>query len=385
MINLHGQEFANKIIKSFVDTLKQVCFYYATNKTLDQIMFGRLSTSVFGVFLPNIDSDTIVHIVEKLQEEIKMIIKPEITFTLTTSIGISIFPNDALNADDLIKKADEALYSASEMGGDKYHFFQKEHKTYEKIQFNLIWKDKIHKAYKEKKFIPWYQPILEIKSNTIHHYETLARMKTDEDKLLLPNDFIPIAEYFGIVNLIDKQIMIQSLKKLKQLNELGNQLSFSLNLSGKYFINLKILDYIKKIIQQIGVNPQNIIFEITETQAIKNLTLAKEFVQTLKILGCKFALDDFGVGFTSFNLLNELSIDFVKIDGYFIKDIDTNSHNQVFVQSIVNMSKDLNIHTIAEFVENEAILNTIKKLGIDYAQGYFIGKPQKAEEIFILP
>ncbi|MBI5561907.1 MAG: EAL domain-containing protein [Deltaproteobacteria bacterium] len=217
--------------------------------------------------------------------------------------------------------------------------------------------------------------MLDLKDNRIHHYEVLARLREAGGEVLLPSAFIDIAERFGLIGAIDRMIIEKALRKQASAVAGGRRISFSINLSGRDMEDASLLQFLKATIAETGAAPGLIIFEITETAAIGDLGDAKRFVGMLKSLGCRFALDDFGVGFTSFAYLRELQADYIKIDGSFIKKLHDNEHDRVFVKAMTEMAKGLGIKTIAEFVEEEETVKLLKKFGVDYAQGYLIGKP----------
>lgn len=236
-----------------------------------------------------------------------------------------------------------------------------------------------HKAWieemiQENKIEVYFQPIYDIDKGVINHFETLARIKDEKRGIILPGEFIPHAEMLGLIDQIDKQVIRKALLHKQQSKD---HYIISLNLSGKYFGDESFLNYIIEMIDQIDIIPGEIVFEITETTAIDCLDRAIYFMNRLKKIGCRFALDDFGVGFTSFLYLRELPVDYIKIDGVFIRQIATEQKDKDIVKAIVSVAQGLGIKTVAEFVESEHALCSIKELGVSYAQGYFIGKPEE--------
>jgi EAL domain-containing protein (putative c-di-GMP-specific phosphodiesterase class I) len=241
----------------------------------------------------------------------------------------------------------------------------------------IQWKERILKALKEDRFEPWFQPILDLKTGLVHHYEALARMRDTDGKILLPGSFIEVAERFGIIGEIDR-VIIEKTMKIQAAGGRNNPYSFSVNLSGMDLGDQKLLSFLKSTLKRTGADPGSIVFEITETAAVGYIDNAIEFIESLKKLGCRFALDDFGVGFTSFMYLKRMNVDFIKIDGSFIRKLNEDKIDQLFVKSMTEVANGLNIMTVAEFVENEETLVLLKKFGVDFAQGYFVGKPAPA-------
>lgn len=230
------------------------------------------------------------------------------------------------------------------------------------------------KAIEEDRIIPFFQPIYNIKKEVISKYEVLMRIKSGQE-YLSPFPFIQIAEENKLIETIDL-IMLDKALTYKNIADPEDKVEFSFNISGKVLNDDKYLLKVLDIIKSHKINPKNIVLEITETQSIENLDSLASIMYTYKKLGIKFSIDDFGTAFSSIQYLKQIPADYIKIDGSFIRDINDKKENFYLVQSMLNMSKAFKMKTIAEFVENEQILDTISKVGIDYAQGYFIGKPK---------
>jgi EAL domain-containing protein (putative c-di-GMP-specific phosphodiesterase class I) len=223
--------------------------------------------------------------------------------------------------------------------------------------------------------VMWFQPIRDLRDNEIYHYEALVRMYTQDGKILFPVLFIDAAETLGLIPVIDHIVIDKTMKFLSNLNKRGLFPSFSINLSGKELSDEGLLEYLTLKLSEMQVDPKHLVFEITETSAIRESDKAREFIKNLRAIGCGISLDDFGVGFTSFKYLKELEVDYIKIDGLFIKDLHKNHNDRLFVKAIADVAKGMKIKTIAEFVEHEETLKILQEYGVDYAQGYFIGKP----------
>jgi len=236
-------------------------------------------------------------------------------------------------------------------------------------------RERIQKALNDDRFEPWFQPILDLTDNKIHHYEALARMKDENGDILLPGAFIDTAERFGLIGAIDRVIIDKTMKLQAETRRMGRELSFTINLSGKDFGDDDFLSFLHMRVKEPGANLCSPIFEITETAAVRDLNIAIKFIKALKSLGCHFSLDDFGVGFTSFIYLREMEVNYIKIDGSFIRRLHENANDQFFVKAITDVARGMGIKTVAEFVETEETLKLLKKFGVDYAQGTLIGKP----------
>ncbi|MCK5354583.1 MAG: EAL domain-containing protein, partial [Methyloprofundus sp.] len=233
----------------------------------------------------------------------------------------------------------------------------------------------IEQAIEESMFILFYQPILDIKNKKISHYECLLRLENEDGSILMPGDFIGHAEETGIIDQLDRVVLKMAINQHLAFQKIGCDVRLAINLSGHSMNNVEILPYIEELLQQPGVKPELIIFEITETSAVSNFLSAKELIRKLNAFGCHFALDDFGVGFSSFYYLRSLPVDYVKIDGAFVKQMDINEEDRIFVKVLTEISQAFGKKIIAEFVENRDILDLLAELGVDYAQGYYVSKP----------
>lgn len=338
-------------------------------------LLSRLSGDEYAVFFPGIDRKRGMDLIESIRAEVEGFYFAEASSTLTVSAGVAFYPDHGLHMKELLSKADAAMYRAKELGRNRTHAYRPEDQDLEKMHSRLAWKERIFKGIRENRFVPWFQPLLDLKTDGIHHYEALARLVSEDGKVLLPGAFIDIAERFGIVGLIDRVIIEKTMRTQAEEMTAGRGLSFGMNLSGKDLGDAELLDFIKRKILETGAEPEMLVFEITETAAIGDLEKAIRFVKSLKETGCRFSLDDFGVGFTSFTYLKEMPVDYIKIDGSFIRKLDENPDDQVLVKAMTEMARGLRIKTIAEFVENEKTLSILRSFGVDYAQGYLIGKP----------
>ncbi|MFQ3573996.1 MAG: EAL domain-containing protein, partial [Thermodesulfovibrionales bacterium] len=279
------------------------------------------------------------------------------------------------SASDLISKTNSALNRARTLGQNRWYLFHEDDSYIKSASSSLEEKQMIIQAMEEDRFIPYFQPILDLKTNTIHHYEALARLIDQYDNVLLPSSFVFTAEKYGLIAGIDKIIAYKTMQIQAELKRLGRVVSFSINLSGKYLGDEAMLNYLKESLEDTKADPENIVFELTETAAIEDFSSAIRFFKELKKIGCKFSLDDFGVGFTSFVHIIEMEVDFIKIDGSFVRNIETSTRNRLLVKTISDLAKGLKIKTIAEYADKEVTVQILRELGVDYAQGFYIGKP----------
>lgn len=369
----HGTgDYILKTMANLINDVVERAYGEGIPKGADKPFIGRVGGDEFAVFLPSSDESQGMRTAELIRLAVGGFNFEEADISVTISIGAAGYPEHGAEIKELLTKADVARYRAKELGRNRCHLYRPEDQDLDKAHSKLQVKEKILKALKGNRFEPWFQPILDIKENCVSHYEVLARMIEEDGSVTLPGLFVDVAEWFGLITSIDRIIIEKAFGHQAQF---GKNIKLSINLSGKELGDDELLAFLRSKISETGVDPRWIIFEITETAAISSIETAVKFVKALKSIGCKFALDDFGVGFTSFTYLKKLMVDYIKIDGAFIRRLHENADDQVFVKAIIDVARGLNIKSIAEFVEQEGALDFLKRHGADYAQGYFIGKP----------
>jgi EAL domain-containing protein (putative c-di-GMP-specific phosphodiesterase class I) len=288
------------------------------------------------------------------------------------------------NSKDLhtvLAAADDACYIAKDEGGNRIKIYDTTESLFMQRRGEMQWISRIGKALKENRFILFGQPILPLRDEPglSQKLEVLLRMIDEEDKMIPPSEFIPAAERYNMMAAIDRWVIRNALEAYSKAfngnREKGPQVIWTINLSASSLADERFLDYITSQFTEIDVPPSSFCFEITETAAISNMGSATRFIAELKQIGCTFALDDFGNGFSSFNYLKNLQVDYLKIDGSFVKDMDQNRINRAMVEAINDLGHAIKVKTIAEFVTNKTVLDDLKALGVDYGQGYELGKP----------
>ncbi len=369
-----GDKVLHHVAVFLTTTLFEMDKHYVYRDVKESIL-GRLGGDEFAIFLPDRNEKEGMETAEEIRKRLEKSRFVEVPGHVTTSIGVAIYPRDGSMTKELLTKADASIYHAKELGHNRIHLYNTGDLVLEKIRSRMEWEGRIQNAMEEDRFAPWFQPILALKDNQVHHYEALARMRDTNGEVILPWTFIDTAEMLGLITAIDRIIINKTLQTQSNLCKQGKVLSFSMNLSGRDLGDKEFLQFLKSAIIETGADPGFLIFEITETAAIRNLDRAIKFIRELKAIGCSFALDDFGVGFTSFRYLREMAVDYIKIDGVFIRTLHETTNDRVFVKAIADVARNMGIKTIAEFVENKKSVDILKEYGVDYAQGYFIGKP----------
>jgi diguanylate cyclase (GGDEF)-like protein/PAS domain S-box-containing protein len=338
----------------------------------EEDIFARIGGDEFALLLEEATPEEAQGVAERLVKFIEAFRYSEegVTFTIGSSVGMAYIETN-MEAEELLSRADRACYVSKARGGNRIEVYQPGQEELQLIVEEASWTTRIKDALREQGFSLWFQPVFHLATEQVDHYEVLLRMKGKQGEVILPGAFIPSAERFGFMSQIDYWVVQAAVHCLAAHPELH----LAVNLSGKSLSDPALKDFISLNLRQHSVEPNRLSFEITETAAVVNFEHARVFIKDLKDLGCKFALDDFGVGFASFTYLRELPVDYLKIDGSFIRNLDQDPINQVLVRSIHEMARALDKKTIAEFVENEAILHILQEIGVDYAQGYHLGRP----------
>lgn len=352
---------------------------------------ARLGGDEFGVLLQNCDSQMGVKIAHNLLNMINhyQFIWDGREFDIAASVGLVEINKTSDSIVSLLGHADVACYAAKDSGRNQIKAYNSEDSESADRHSELHWASRIPKALAEDRFCLMVQTILPLRDDADlePHYEILLRMVSEEGDLIPPGLFIPAAERYNLMSAIDHWVVVHVFNFLHDfVRHCGAEdlPILAINLSGESMGNEELLAYIRAQFELNIIPAKNICFEITETAAISNFSKALTFIKSLKKLGCKFALDDFGSGLSSFSYLKSLPVDYLKIDGVFVKDIVNNQVDASMVEAINQVGKVMKIKTIAEFVEDRNIMNVLKALNIDYAQGYHIDKPTPLEEKFPL-
>lgn len=340
-------------------------------------VLGRLGGDEFGAIMHNITPAEAREKVEELLEKFshtKFKTAGKST-TITVSVGMVVYPHAGRDASQLMVMADLAMYRAKDLGRNRLFFDESAQPLLKSV--NIEWVEKLHHALESDSISMVFQPMIPTHEGEGQIYEALLRVKDGTGKLLPPAPFIEAAEQFGMIHQLDMAIMHRCFEELGRLGAKGKRLMISINVSGLNIGDARFLKGLRSLLatHDDKVDPDQLIFEMTETAAMRDLKEAKAFVADLKKLGCHFAIDDFGAGFTSFSYIRQLKVDYVKIDGAFIKNIDKSEEDRLFVKALVELAQGLKIKTIAEFVETKEAMTYLQKLGVDFVQGYYLGKP----------
>ena len=340
-------------------------------------LLARFGGDEFTILLYDINDQTVDIVAENLLgffESYRFFSKSQL-FNITCSMGITLIDQNTVSAETALSHADIACNMAKKQGRNCFTIYDPANKQLDGMAEDMGWASRVKNAYEHDHFSLVYQPIVSIEDGTVNDYEVLLRMDLDDGQRILPGGFIPAAERFGLINNVDRWTVSRSMHALVKLHEENNNIRFAINLSGRAFEDSELLPMIQGILDNTGLDPTSLTFEITETAAIANISAAKIFIASLKDMGCQFALDDFGTGFCSFAYLKNLPVDKLKIDGAFVQSLDTSNVDQAMVQSMNQIAHALGKQTVAEFVQNDKTLQMLREYGVDYAQGYYLGMP----------
>jgi diguanylate cyclase (GGDEF)-like protein/PAS domain S-box-containing protein len=346
---------------------------------------ARLGGDEFGILMEHCPLDDAQRVTKSILEAIQgfQFLWEGHSFKVGVSMGLVPIVDTDTSLSELLKAADAACYIAKDKGRNRVHIYHAEDTEIAKRHGEMQWVERINKALENNQFCLYAQPISSLDSNKSKHYEFLLRMLDDNGSLIPPAAFLPAAERFNQISKIDRWVIENIFDLLLEHPELSNQLDFiSINLSGQSLADEDFHVFIIKKIMDTMVPPEKICFEITETAAISNLNIANQFILKMKVLGCLFALDDFGSGLSSFAYLKNLPVDYLKIDGMFVKDIFDDPIDHAMVKSINEIGHVMGMKTIAEFVESDEIKGMLREIGVNYAQGYGIGRPKPLDELF---
>jgi diguanylate cyclase (GGDEF)-like protein/PAS domain S-box-containing protein len=346
--------------------------------------FARLGGDEFAVLVPDVNDDMVQVLAERITRSIALVrfqFEGQ-SLRLTSSLGIALFPDHADNAEDLIARADTAMYQAKDAGKNAWRIYRSDLDTSQQMVSRLSWNDRILHALENDLLDLQFQGIYSTAGRALTHFEVLVRMRDKDDPrtCLMPGQFIPHAEKSGKILDIDRWVLRESIRMLAEVEAIP---ALAVNISGRSFGEPMLPQYIAEQLRKFGVPPRRLLVELTETSAVSDLHDAQRFIEALRQTGCGVSLDDFGTGFSSFAYLKYLQVDSVKIDGLFIRNLPHDYDNQLFVKAIVSVARGLHRTTIAECVEDEETLEMLREFGVDCVQGYFFERPRTDHPLLV--
>jgi diguanylate cyclase (GGDEF)-like protein len=372
--DMYGHNFGDKFLNAIADILEK-------EKRREDIL-GRYGGDEFVMILPGAKEEQAYMISNKIRDSIKKFSLTDSNtqkpVSATVSIGIAVYPYSASDEKDLFLLADNMMYKAKKMGKDTVYTAKEEDAI--SVYKEVSEKSKmVLNALEQDIILPYFQPIIDLKTGGVIAHELLMRIKLETVEGELPNiisavEFIEIAENIGVAHKLDLILLEKAFLKIKEEDYKSDMF---INLSPKSLLVTDYVKTVKRLSLKYNIDTSKIVFELTERETVKNITLLEKFVVNLKYEGFRFAVDDFGSGFSSFLYIKRLPIDFLKIDGEFIRGIFEDKMDRAVVASSISIAKEMGIKTIAEFIESGEVLSELKKLSVDYAQGFFIGMPSE--------
>lgn len=342
-------------------------------------IIGRLGGDEFGVLLCNVAARESLEVANRICKAVESIrfAWGSYSFAVRASIGVTIIDEYTRTSEVAMRQVDAACYAAKEAGRNRVHLFTENDRQLARRQGEMQWLSRINQALDENRLRIVQQRIVPLQNGVSGEMaEVLLRIESPDGGMISPGAFIPAAERYNLMPLLDRWVINRLLMTLARHPQASDPFErYTINLSGLSLGDPAFLQYILDEFDRSGVNPARICFEITETAAVASFSTAVRFMSLLREIGCRFALDDFGSGMSSFGYLRELPVDYLKIDGMFVTDLDVDPFHRAIVKSITEVDHAAGMLTIAEHVNSEASLKLLREMGVDYVQGYFIERP----------
>jgi len=366
-----GHPAGDRLLKKVADEL------YRSISNDDVI--ARFGGDEFAILVRSVDAGGATEAAENVLANMRRMafVEDDQVFHVHCSIGIAMLTGKTLHYDELLNQADIACREAKSAGRNRMRIYTPPDGGNQIEPTDFGWMNCLRDALDNDKFEIRFQPINNIASGETTHHELLLRLKKEDGTLVSPEAFLPAAVRFGLMNEIDFWMLRNAAKAYARYSRAESRLKFSINLSANAFENHDLCDFVSKTFKEFDVIGEDIVFEITESLAIRHPLDVDKQISTLRDLGCRFALDDFGTGYSSFSYLQKLKFDYIKIDGSFVQDLPNNPVDQKMIKLIAEVGREAGMETIAEYVRDVESLEILAMLGVDMAQGYFIGRPAK--------
>ena len=368
-----GHAAGDELLRVFGQHLKEQTRAYCT--------VARLGGDEFGMLIPHTEGPAAIVAATRLIEGFssRTFAAGDHDLHVSASVGVVLYPDHGGQTSELLAHADIAMYHAKANGGNQVVSYLMDDAWRSEMTDHLEAAERILAAIRKDRLLLVAQPIRSADGTGARCFELLLRLRDEEGNLSLPADFIPTAERLGLIRDIDRWVVRRAIRLLALAQGENRDVQFSVNLSGCAFSDASLLDVIRNEFEETGATPERLIIEITETTTIANIPAAVAFIKALKRIGCRFSIDDFGSGASSYSYLKHLPVDFLKIDGSLVTGMGTDSADAHFVHAIVEMCHGLKIRTIAECVETGHVWDAIALTGVDFVQGYYVGMPELLE------
>ena len=309
----------------------------------------------------------------------------KIVSNLSASIGIALYPFHGSDVPGLFSTVDIAMYQAKELGRNRCVLFDQASDSLRSTHRRIHWAKRLRDALDEDRLVLFAQPVVRLRDQKAVHHEILVRLRDEGGGYVLPSTFVELAESISLVQELDMQVVEKLLLFMHQHNQIGKKLRYFVNLSRVSISDQQWIKRFMRLLSTSGVDPRQLVFEITETAAMSEIDVTLTFVSRLKEMGCRFALDDFGAGFSSFYYLKRFEVDYLKIDGNFIRDLAVDEGSRLFVRALNDVANGLSKQVVAEWVESPEVLKILIGMGAQFGQGFLFSHPVPLEETLILP
>ncbi|MDB5901781.1 MAG: signal transduction protein [Betaproteobacteria bacterium] len=339
----------------------------------------RLGGDEFAIHLPEALRKQANHAAELALDAVRhyrfQASEQRVVSNLSASIGIALYPFHGSDVPSLFSNVDIAMYQAKELGRNRHMVFDQASDNLRSTHKRVHWAKRIRDALDDDRITLFAQPVVRLKDQKAMHHEVLVRLRDDQGGFILPSTFIEIAESLSLVQELDLQVVEKLLAFMREHNQVGKKLRYFVNLSRVSIADPHWVKRLMSLLTATQVDPTQLVFEITETAAMSEIDVTLSFINRLKDIGCRFALDDFGAGFSSFYYLKRFEVDYLKIDGSFIRDLATDEGSRLFVRALNDVARGLSKQVVAEWVESPEALKLLVEMGAQYGQGYIFRKP----------
>ena len=352
-------------------------------RRLDGELF-RLGGDEFAIHLPGVLRKEAVDVGEKALDAIRryrfQAAEDKVISNLSVSVGIALYPFHGNDLPSLLSNVDIAMYQAKDLGRNRQVLFDQSPDSLRSTHRRIHWAKRLRDALDEDRLVLFQQPVVRLNDRTPVHHEILLRIRDEDGKYILPGNFIELAESLGLIQEIDLCVVEKLLAYMRDTGKAGKKLRYFVNLSRASISDQRWIRRFVTMLNASGVDPNQLVLEITETAAMSEIDVTLTFIRRLKEMGCRFALDDFGAGFSSFFYLKRFEVDYLKIDGSFIRDLSTDEGSRIFVKAVNDVAFGLQKQVIAEWVESPKVLALLLEMGIRFGQGYLFRRPEPLKE-----
>jgi len=339
----------------------------------------RIGGDEFAIHLPNAlrkeAVDTAEHVLTAIRHYRLQVENGKVIANLSASIGIALHPFHGSNLPALLSNTDIAMYQAKDLGRNRYALFDQDSGSFRNTHKRVHWAKKLRDALDEDRLVLFAQPVVRLSDRQVMHHEVLLRIQDENGSIVGPSSFIEIAETLGIIQEIDLCVVEKLLEYIGRNNLAGKKVRYFVNLSRVSISSQDWVDRFMRLLSNSDVKPNQLVLEITETAALSEIDVTLKFIRRLKEMGCRFALDDFGAGFSSFYYLKQFDVDYLKIDGSFIRDLANDHGSRLFVKALTDVAHGLKKQVIAEWIELPEVSDLLMAMGTQFGQGFLFQKP----------